>query len=76
MVFDTWTALRTAIKDALADSLAGTPNVGQFTKGERTLRYRSYEELTGLLEKTYALEALENTGDPSKMKSYGRFRRW
>ena len=76
--FTTWAALRTAILDALANSVAGAPMTGEYWKGNRRLRYRSYEELLALYEKTYALEALESgtTGNPSNMVSYGRMRRF
>ena len=76
MAFSTWAALRTAIKDAIADHIAGTPITGSYSKGNRTLTYRSYDELVGLLEKTYQLEALESSGDRSQMTSHGRHRRF
>ena len=75
-IFSTWAALRTAILDALADSLSGEPCVGEFTKGERTLKYRSYKELTDLYERTQMLEASEGDGDPATTISYGRHRRF
>ena len=75
MAFDTWAALRTAIKDAIADSIAGTPCTGEYEIGNRRLKYRTYEELIGLLTKTYELEALESSGDPAKMVSYGLYAR-
>ena len=74
--FTTWTALRTAIKNALADHIAGTPCTGEYAIGNRRLRYRTYAELIDLLEKTYELEALENAGNLSTMVSYGRHRRF
>jgi len=76
MAFTTWTALRTAIKDAIADHIAGSPCTGSYTKGTRTITYRSFDELVGLLEKTYQLEALESSGDRSQMVSFGRHRRF
>jgi hypothetical protein len=76
MAFSTWTALRTAIKDAIANHVAGSPCVGSYSIGDRNLHYRSFEELVGLLEKTYTLEALEAGGDPSRRVSYGRHRRF
>ncbi|MCK4718243.1 MAG: hypothetical protein KAT70_06195 [Thermoplasmata archaeon] len=76
MAFTTWAALRTAIKDEIADHIAGDPWVGEFRKGERFLRYNSYEELTGLLEKTYRLENLETAGNPANQRSFGGFRRF
>jgi len=76
MSFSTWTALRTAIKDAIADHIAGTPCTGEYAIGNRRMRYRTYAELIDLLEKTYELEALENSGNSAKMVSYGRHRRF
>lgn len=76
MAFSTWTALRTAIKDAIADHVAGAPCVGSWTMGDMTFKYRTFEELCGLLEKTYVLESLEDPGTPSTRVSYGRYRRF
>lgn len=76
MAFTSWSDLRTAIKDAIADHIAGTPCTGEYAIGNRRLRYRTYAELINLLEKTYELEALENAGNPSTMVSYGRHRRF
>lgn len=75
MSFSTWAALRTAIKDAIADHVAGTPCVGSYQIADRMLKYRTFEELIGLLEKTYTLEALENSGTIATRVSYGRYRR-
>jgi len=74
--FTSWTALRTAIKDKLADSIAGSPMTGEYAIGNRRLKYRTYDELVDLLKKTYELEALESAGDPSVTISYGRYRRF
>ena len=76
MAFSTWAALRTAIKDAIADSVAGTPMSGSYSIGNRSLTYRSYEELVELLEKTYILESLESSGDRKQIVSYGRHGRF
>jgi len=76
MAFTTWAALRTAIKDAIADHIAGTPCTGEYAIGNRRLRYRTFDELIGLLEKTYQIEALESSGDPDSMVSYGSYRRF
>lgn len=76
MAFTTWTALRTAIKDAIADHVAGTPCTGEYAIGNRRLRYRTFDELINLLQKTYELEAIENAGEPSSMVSYSRYRRF
>ena len=75
MAFTTWTALRTAIKDALADHIAGEPCVGNYTIMGRTLQYKNFRELTDLYEKTYVLESMESTGNPASRVSYGRYRR-
>jgi hypothetical protein len=75
--FSTWAALRTAIKDAIANHIAGAPCVGAYTTpAGQTVRYRTYEELTDLLARTYELEAIEQTGQRSTMVSYGRYRRF
>jgi len=74
MAFSTWTALRTAIKDAIANQVAGDPCTGSYSIGNRSLTYRSFEELVDLLEKTYILENLESSGDRSRITSFGRHR--
>jgi hypothetical protein len=76
MAFTTWAALRTAIKDAIANSVAGTPMNGEYQIGEYRLRYRSYEELIALYEKTFTLESLESAGSTESRVSYGRYRRF
>ncbi len=74
--FSTWAALRTAIKDAIANHVANTPLVGSYSIMGYDLKYRTYEELIDLLQKTYDLEALESTGDHNTMTSYSSFRRF
>lgn len=74
--FSTWAALRTAVKDAIADYLAGKPFVSEFAHGERTFKFRGIEEMTDFLERTHRLEALESTGDRSTALIYGRARRY
>ncbi len=74
--FTTWAALRIAILDGITNAVAGAPMTGEYYKGNRRLRYRNYDELIALYEKTYTLESLENAGDPSSMVSYGRMRRF
>lgn len=76
MAFTTWTALRTSIKDAIADHMAGAPCTGSYSIGNRSLTYRSFDELVDLLERTYILESLELSGDRSRMVSFGRHRRF
>jgi len=72
VAFSTWSALRTAIKDAIADHIAGTPCTGEYSIGDRRLKYRTFNELIGLLEKTYEIEAVESAGETSSMVSYGQ----
>jgi len=74
--FSTWAALRTAIKDAIANHVANTPLVGSYAIMGYDLKYRNYDELIGLLQKTYELEALESIGDQTLMTSYARPRRF
>ena len=76
MAFTTWTALRTAIKDAIADHVAGSACTGEYSIGGRSLKYRSYDELIALYEKTYVLESLESPGTAGTRVSYGRHRRF
>lgn len=75
MAFSTWAALRTTIKSAIADHVTNASCVGEYAIGNRRLRYRTYAELIDLLEKTYELEALEESGNSAKMVSYSRYRR-
>ena len=74
--FSTWAALRTAIKNKIANHVAGEICVGEYSIGNRRLKYRSFDDLVNLLEKTYALEAMESAGDRSTRVSYGRHRRF
>lgn len=76
MAFTSWAELRTAILDAIANYVAGAPCIGEYTIGDRHLRYRSIAELKDLLKATYELEALESAGNASVMVSYGRSRRF
>ncbi len=75
-IFTTWAALRTAIKDAIANHVANTPLVGSYAIMGYDLKYRTYEELVDLLQKTYVLESLETTGDRDTITSYGSHRRF
>ena len=75
MSFTSWTALRTAIKDAIADHVAGAACTGSYTIGDRRMEYRSYDELIGLYEKTFVLESMETPGSIATRVSYGRHRR-
>jgi hypothetical protein len=74
--FTTWAALRTAVKDAIADYVAGSPCVGEYSMGGRTMRYRNIKELRELFEMTYNLENIENAGQGSTVTSYGRYSRY
>ena len=74
--FTSWSALRTAIKDAIANHVAGEPCVGSYSIGSRKMIYRSIKELKDLFQATYEMEALENAGETSMMVSYGRHRRF
>jgi len=73
MAFTTWTALRTAIKNAIASHVAGTSCVGEYSIGDRRMKYRSFDELLDLYKKTYELESIEtmetnSTGIFNKVK--------
>jgi DNA phosphorothioation-dependent restriction protein DptG len=74
--FSTWAALRTAIKDAIADHLAGQPLVSEFDHGGRRFKFRSIDEMADFLERTYKLEAMESSGDRSTTTLYARARRF
>lgn len=76
MAFTTWTALRTAMKDAYADHIASGSFAGSYSMGGRSLTYRSEKEFWDCYERTYRLEALETTGDPGTRVSYGKCRRF
>lgn len=76
MAFTTWTVLRTAIKDAIANHVAGAPCTGSYTIGDRSVKYRTFEELIALYEKTFVLESMDTAGDPATKVSYGRHRRF
>jgi hypothetical protein len=76
MAFTTWSALRTSIKDAIADYIAGSPCTGEYSINGRRLVYRSVDDLKKLLLLTYEMEELEGGGDPSTRVSYGRYRRF
>jgi hypothetical protein len=74
--FSTWAALRTAILDALATYVDGSPCTGSYSIGSRTMNYRSIKELKELYQMTFELEAIENAGDSSGMVSYARYSRY
>ena len=74
--FTTWAALRTAVKDAIANYVAGAPCTGEYSMGGRTMKYRSIKDLRELYEMAYDLENIENAGQCSTMTSYGRYSRY
>ena len=76
MAFTSWTALRTAIKDAIADHVTGSACTGEYSISGRSIKYRSYNELIALYEKTYVLESMESPGSVGSRVSYGRHRRF
>ena len=79
MVFTTWNDLRTAIKDAIADHMAGSPGsscTGEYSIAGRSLKYRTHDELIRLYEKTWVLEGMESPGTVGMRSSYGRCRRF
>jgi hypothetical protein len=76
MAFTSWAAIRSDIKDALADHAAGSPCTRSYTIGNKSHTYRTPEELTKLYSLTYTLEALDTAGDPSNICSYGSPRRF
>ena len=76
MAFTTWAALRTAIKDAIASYVDGSPITGSYSIGGRMVQYRSIDDLKKLLQLTYDMETMEGGGDPATRVSYGRHRRF
>lgn len=72
MAFTTFSALKTAILDAIADSVDGAPCTGEYAIGGRVMKYRSYDELLALYDKISILAAKE-TGP---RRSFGRHRRY
>lgn len=73
--FTTWADLRSDVKDAIANYIAGAPCTGEYSMGGRTMKYRSIKELRDLYMMTYDLENIENAGQPSNIVSYGRYSR-
>lgn len=74
--FTTWSAVRTAIKNAIATHADGDPCIGDFSVEGITIRYAAIDELRKLYELTYTLEALDTGISPSTRISYGRYRRF
>ena len=77
MSFTTWEALRSSIRDAIANQVSNAPCVGSVSLPDgKQLKYRDYEELCGLIQKTYILESLETRPAASNRVSYGGWRRF
>ena len=76
MAFTSWSAMISDLKDALADYISGAPMTAEYRIGGRTMVFRSAEEIEGLLDLCRRQESLDSAGDPSKMVSYGRHRRY
>ena len=72
MAFESWSALHTAILDAITDYVAGAPCVGEYRIGTRRLTYRSIDDLKKLLE----LAELRAGAETGPRTSYGRYRRF
>jgi len=72
--FTTWTALRTAVLDAIANYVAGAPVTGEYTIMGRTMKYRSVEELERLYKFADRMMQSENITAYNRV-SHGRFRR-
>ncbi len=72
MAFTTWEALKTAILDAMANSVAGAPCTGEYEIDGRRMKYRSYKELQDLYEFACIRASIES----GARRSFGRFRRF
>ena len=57
--FTTWAALRTAILDAIANHVAGDPAVGEYSIGNKRMKYRDISQLKELYDNTYEMESIE-----------------
>ena len=71
-VFTTWGALRTAIKDAIANQVAGAPCTGSYSIAGRVMTYRSFDELVDLYKKTFVLESLDSPDQQADV-AYGQW---
>lgn len=72
MAFTSFSDLKTAILDAIADSVAGAPCTGEYSIDGRVMKYRSYDELLALYDKICMLEAKAS----GPRRSFGRHRRF
>jgi hypothetical protein len=75
MPFTSWSDIRTQLKDALSDYVAGAPITKEYTIGGRKHQFRDVQEIKALITLTYEMEALENSGNPENTVSYGRYER-
>lgn len=75
MAFTSWADMRTDLKNALADYVAGAPIHKEYQIAGRRAVFRDVEEIKKLISMTYEMEALENSGNPENMTSYGRYER-
>ena len=76
MAFTSWSAMISDLKDALADYISGAPITKEYRIAGRQMVFRDAGEIEGLLDLCRRQEALDSAGDPSKMVSYGRHRRF
>ncbi len=72
MAFTTWAALKTAILDAIANHVAGTPCTGEYEVDGQRMKYRSFDEL----ERLYDFACKQAAKASRTRRSFGRFRRF
>ena len=72
MAFTTFSALKTAILDAMADSLSGAPCTGEYEINGRKMKYRNYEEL----QRLYDWVCIRASKESGVRRSFGRYRRF
>lgn len=75
MAFTSWADMRTDLKDALSDYVAGAPITKEYWISGRKHVFRDVKEIEEMISMTYRMEALENSGTPENMTSYGRYER-
>ena len=71
-----WAVFRSTLSAALLAHVEGSPFVVQASIGDKLIRYDTVEAAMKAIEKSYQLEAMETSGTPSTMTSYGRHRRY
>jgi len=75
--FSTWAAIRSDIKDKLADfANTGEFMTVQYRKGDFLREIRSVDEAMKFLQLTYKMESLEFAASNGITKSYGSHRRF